>query len=58
MQANAHWLPQSVGGAAGCPAELSCLAGSPGVEKRLDSGFHNPVVLSAPVKEKQRVGLG
>ena len=49
---------QSVGGAGGGPEELSRIEGSSGVEKRLESGGYNPVVLSAPVQKRQGVGTG
>ena len=49
---------QSVVGAGGSPEELSRLAGSPGVEKRLEFTGYNPVVLSAPVQERQELGIG
>ena len=48
---------QSVGGAGGGPEELSHLAGSPGVEKRLEFTGYNPVVLTAPAQERQGAGI-
>ena len=48
---------QSVGGAGGGPEELSCLAGLPGVEKRLEFTGYNPVVLTAPAQERQGAGI-
>ena len=41
-----------------CTEELSHLAGSPGVEKRLEVTCYNPVVVSAPVQERQGAGIG
>ena len=46
-----------MGGAGGGPEELSRLAGSPGVEKRLEFTGYNPVVLSAPAQEGQGAGI-
>ena len=49
----------AVGGAGGGhPEELSLLIGSPGVAKRSELFGYNPVVLPAPIQDRQGAGTG